>query len=230
MKRILLFLFISISVYTHAFSQVSITGKVVDQSRHVIPGATVSVAIGTKNEGATTDPNGVFNIELSQPGVYHVEVRFLGFDPYIKSYTFSDVKVYNLSTIVLTEYTQELQTVEVVGRIDRDYNSEYSFSATKTAIKNKDLPQSLSTVTKELISDRQAFQLADAVKIVSGVAPSSFYNQYNIRGISQNEEGQIINGMRTRQYYFLQPITSNMERVEVLTWSPKNHLPQNEEK
>jgi iron complex outermembrane receptor protein len=67
-----------------------------------------------------------------------------------------------------------------------------------------------------LMADRQAFQLADAVKIVSGVTPSSFYNQYNIRGISQNEEGQIVNGMRTRQYYFLQPITTNIERVEVL--------------
>lgn len=112
--------------------------------------------------------------------------------------------------------TQELQAVEVVGRIDRDYTSEYSFSATKSAVRNQELPQSLSTITKELIADRQAFRLADAVKNVSGVAPSSFYNQYTIRGISQNEEGQIINGMRTRQYYFLQPITSNIERVEVL--------------
>lgn len=78
------------------------------------------------------------------------------------------------------------------------------------------MPQSISSITKELISDKQAFQLADAVKMVSGVTPSSYYNQYNIRGISQNEEGQIINGMRTRQYYFIQPLTSNVERVEVL--------------
>jgi iron complex outermembrane recepter protein len=119
-------------------------------------------------------------------------------------------------TLAPAEPIQELQTVEVVGRVDRDYQSDYSFSATKSAIRNQELPQSISTVTKELMADRQAFQLADAVKNVSGVAPSSFYNQYNIRGISQNEEGQIINGMRTRQYYFLQPITSNIERVEVL--------------
>ena len=123
-------------------------------------------------------------------------------------------QVVDPDTIML--HSQELQTVEVVGRIDRDYQSDYSFSATRSAIRNLELPQSLSSITKELIVDRQAFQLADAVKIVSGVAPSSFYNQYNIRGISQNEEGQIINGMRTRQYYFLQPITSNIERVEVL--------------
>jgi iron complex outermembrane receptor protein len=110
----------------------------------------------------------------------------------------------------------ELQTVEIVGRSTKKYNSDYSFAATKTAALNKDIPQSISTVTKELIADKAAFYLADAVKMTSGVIPSSYYNQYTIRGISQNEEGQIINGMRTRQYYFLQPLTNNIERVEVI--------------
>ncbi|OXA90432.1 TonB-dependent siderophore receptor [Flavobacterium hercynium] len=110
----------------------------------------------------------------------------------------------------------ELQTVEIVGRSSKKYQSDYSFAATKTATLNKDIPQSISTVTKELIADKGAFYLADAVKMASGVIPASYYNQYTIRGISQNEEGQIINGMRTRQYYFLQPITTNIERVEVI--------------
>lgn len=110
----------------------------------------------------------------------------------------------------------ELQAVEIIGRSTRKYNSDYSFGATKTATLNKDIPQSISTVTKELIADKAAIYLADAVKMTSGVVPASYYNQYTIRGISQNEEGQIINGMRTRQYYFLQPLTSNIERVEVI--------------
>ncbi|MCC9064572.1 TonB-dependent siderophore receptor [Flavobacterium piscisymbiosum] len=110
----------------------------------------------------------------------------------------------------------ELQTVEIVGRSSKKYNSDYSFAATKTAALNKDIPQSISTITKELIADKGAFYLADAVKMASGVIPASYYNQYTIRGISQNEEGQIINGMRTRQYYFLQPLTTNIERVEVI--------------
>jgi iron complex outermembrane recepter protein len=216
MKHTLLTLILFCAIYNAAFSQVRVTGKVVDQMQNAIHGAAVSLTHENRKEGATTDATGIFSIELSQPGIYDAEIRSLGFDPFIMTYTFSENRLYDLGVIVLTAYTQELQTVEVIGRADRDYNSEYSFSATKTAIKNKDLPQALSTVTKELIADRQAFQLADAVKIVSGVTPSSFYNQYNIRGISQNEEGQIVNGMRTRQYYFLQPITTNIERVEVL--------------
>jgi iron complex outermembrane receptor protein len=216
MKHKLLTLVLFSTIYSYTFSQVRVTGKIVDQAQNVIPGAAVSVMHEDRKKGVTSDATGIFSIELSRPGIYDVEIRSLGFDPFITTYTFSESKLYDLGVIVLTVYTQELQTVEVIGRADRDYNSEYSFSATKTAIKNKDLPQALSTVTKELMADRQAFQLADAVKIVSGVTPSSFYNQYNIRGISQNEEGQIVNGMRTRQYYFLQPITTNIERVEVL--------------
>ncbi|MFD1001546.1 TonB-dependent siderophore receptor [Ohtaekwangia kribbensis] len=216
MKHKLLTLVLFSTIFSYTFSQIRVTGKIVDQAQNVIPGAAVSVMHEDRKEGVTSDATGIFSIELSRPGIYDVEIRSLGFDPFITTYTFSESKLYDLGVIVLTVYTQELQTVEVIGRADRDYNSEYSFSATKTAIKNKDLPQALSTVTKELMADRQAFQLADAVKIVSGVTPSSFYNQYNIRGISQNEEGQIVNGMRTRQYYFLQPITTNIERVEVL--------------
>jgi len=116
----------------------------------------------------------------------------------------------------LAAKVNELQTVEIVGRSTRKYNSDYSFSATKTASLNKDIPQSISSITKELIADKGAIYLADVVKMASGVIPASYYNQYTIRGISQNEEGQIINGMRTRQYYFLQPLTSNIERVEVI--------------
>ena len=104
-------------------------------------------------------------------------------------------QVVDPDTIML--HSQELQTVEVVGRIDRDYQSDYSFSATRSAIRNLELPQSLSSITKELIVDRQAFQLADAVKIVSGVAPSSFYNQYNIRGDHQFSPNDFVWGRYT---------------------------------
>lgn len=121
-----------------------------------------------------------------------------------------------LSQAQVVSDSAQLQLVEITGRVARKYNSDYSFSATRTATLNKDIPQSISTITKELITDRQAYQLSDAVKMASGVIPSSYYNQYAIRGISQNEEGQIINGMRTRQYYFLQPLITNIERVEVI--------------
>jgi len=183
----------------------TITGSVVNATNgEPVAGASVQL-LGT-DRGTATDAKGKFTLE----GVGTLQVSFVGFKTV-------EVKTRDrFFTIELVPEIAELQTVEVLGRVAKDYNSEYSFSATKIASQNKDIPQSISTVTKELMADRQAFQLADAVKIVSGVTPSSFYNQYAIRGISQNEEGQIVNGMRTRQYYFLQPLTTNIERVEVL--------------
>ncbi|WP_159467839.1 TonB-dependent receptor [Dyadobacter sp. 3J3] len=165
-----------------------------------------SVKLLDSQTGTSTDADGNFTITGKGP----IEISFLGY---------KKLKIHNTNhflTIEIVPEVSELQTVEVLGRAAKDYNSEYSFSATKISALNKDIPQSISTITKELMADRQAFYLADAVKIASGVIPSSFYNQYTIRGISQNEEGQIINGMRTRQYYFLQPLTSNIERVEVI--------------
>ena len=42
-----------------------------------------------------------------------------------------------------------LQTVEIVGRARKDYNSDYSFSSSKIALKNMEVAQSISTVTKD---------------------------------------------------------------------------------
>ena len=199
-----LFLLILIFLSMKLRSQ-TISGRITDAyTNKVIVGAFVKLL--ESNQQTTTDKEGKFILN----GQGNITVSFIGY----KKIQIKAKKVF--LEIALEPTTTELQSVEVVGRNRKDYNSDYSFSATKIAIKNRELPQSLSTITKELISDRGAFQLADAVKIASGVSPSSFYNQYNIRGISQNEEGQIINGMRTRQYYFLQPITANIERVEVL--------------
>ena len=109
-----------------------------------------------------------------------------------------------------------LQTVELVGRARKDYNSDYSFSASKIALKNMEVSQAITTVTKELIADRGVTRLGDVVKNVSGVAQTSFYNLYSIRGITQSSgyrENRLVNGMATSQYFFSQPLMMNIERV-----------------
>lgn len=199
------------SVGFHSFAQVK--GTVIDYQKKPIEGATILLKNSNYSLGTMTDASGKFEIE-TPAGNYTLEVRYLGLQPYVAKIEVTNNK--NLGEIQLHDGIEQLQTVEVIGRIRKDYNSDYSFSATKTAIKNKELPQAVATVTKELIEDRQAFQLPDAVKTVSSVALTGLYNHYNIRGITQGDDGQMLNGMRTRQYYFLQPITSHLERVEVI--------------
>ncbi|MEO8534640.1 MAG: TonB-dependent receptor [Flavobacterium sp.] len=203
MKHLLTLLFLIIGL--HQVHSQTINGKIIDSNtKEAVAGASIKLL----NSGKETTTNQDGNFSLEGNGV--LQITFPGYKTQQINATTEFI------TVELETNLNELQTVEIVGRSVKKYNSDYSFAATKTASLNKDIPQSISTVTKELIADKGAFYLADAVKMASGVIPASYYNQYTIRGISQNEEGQIINGMRTRQYYFLQPMTSNIERVEVI--------------
>ena len=215
MKKFNLFIFLGITLLSGiSFGQTKLKSTVVDQYNEPIIGATVLFQNSTTNQGKLTDDNGAFEIDLPE-GNYTLEVRYLGLQPFTKTIAISG-NTQTLDNIVLQDGPELLQNVEIVGRVRRDYNSDYSFSASKVAIKNRELPQAVAAVTKELIADRQAFQLGEAVKAVSNVSLTGLYNHYNIRGITQADDGQMLNGMRTRQYYFLQPITSHLERVEVI--------------
>ncbi|ARV08783.1 TonB-dependent siderophore receptor [Winogradskyella sp. PC-19] len=207
----LLILLFSITV----FAQSKVTGTVVDEKGIPINTATIVLKNSNGKLGEITDEEGKFTITTTA-GTYNIEISYLGFQLYKSTIDITDNETKNIGTITLLEGTEQLQGVEILGRVRKDYNSDYSFSATKTSIKNRELPQSVATVTKELIDDRVAFQLPEAVRTVSNVALTGLYNHYNIRGITQADDGQMLNGMRTRQYYFLQPITSHLERVEVI--------------
>jgi iron complex outermembrane recepter protein len=212
MQKILLLIAFCLLVFI-GYAQ-TLEGVVLSERKENLAGATVILKSKTLKKTKATNSEGGFLFNDVTKGAYIITIEHVGYEPFSQTIVV-DSSIEKI-TVQLIEQNGQLQTVEIIGRTARKYNSDYSFSATKTATLNKDIPQSISTITKELIADRQAFQLADAVKITSGVIPSSFYNQYAIRGISQNEEGQIINGMRTRQYYFLQPLTTNIERVEVI--------------
>ncbi|WP_299549679.1 TonB-dependent receptor [Seonamhaeicola sp.] len=199
------------------FSQSKVSGRVLGENSTPIPGANIIVSDNAQTKkGTTSDFDGNFSIEIKAGGIYNLRITYIGYETYETSIELSENQDKSLGNITLKASFESLQSVEIVGRKRKDYNSDYSFSATKIAIKNKELPQAVATVTKELLADRQAFQLTDAVKTVSNVAPTGLYNHYNIRGITQADDGQVVNGMRTRQYYFLQPITSHLERVEVI--------------
>ncbi|MBL7727978.1 MAG: TonB-dependent receptor [Dinghuibacter sp.] len=213
MKQTLLLLFVLFSAM-NGMAQNSIKGKITGENNLPAAGATVTVKQKNNTRSVIAGSDGLYEVTGFTNGTCQVTVTAVGYEPASELLVFSN----NTRTLnfLLVVKNNRLQEVEVIGRSARKYHSEYSFAATKTAALNKEIPLSIGTVTKELMQDRQAAQLADAVKVIPGVVPSSFYNQYAIRGISQNEEGQIVNGMRTRQYYFLQPLTTNIERVEVV--------------
>ena len=132
------------------FSQSKINGKILDENNVPIQGANIIITNeASKNTGTSTDIEGNFSIQINESGTYNFRVTYIGYETYKKSIDISANQDLNLGSIVLMESTEFLQSVEVIGRKRKDYNSDYSFSATKVAIKNKELPQAVATVTKE---------------------------------------------------------------------------------
>ncbi|AOM78784.1 TonB-dependent receptor [Pedobacter steynii] len=209
-----LFLSFLFSVSTRA--QTKVFGILTDQQNQPIKNVTLKFKTGKDVLNTSSDSNGHFRLVLPKAGDYSLRASAVGFIPFQQEYRIFQQQEFRIDTIKLYSSNEELQTVEVIGTSKRKYYGDYSFSATKIAALNKDIPQAISSVSKELIADRQAFTLADAVKNVPSVTQNSYYNQFSIRGINQNEEGAIVNGMRTRQFYFLQPLTNNLERIEVI--------------
>ena len=108
----------------------------------------------------------------------------------------------------------DLGSVEVVGRRDRGYKSRYSYGATKVGMETRDIPQSLTTVTKELIQDQGARRLADVVNNVAGVNVFSTYDDIVLRGF-RSWGGALVNGHKAPSGWY-SPTLFNVERLEVV--------------
>ncbi len=189
----------------------TVTGKVVSTQQQPLPFVVVLVK-GT-NQGVSTNENGIFSISAKE-GKVTLVASGLGY--YSQSQI---VEVIGNETVsldfVLSENVTALQQIEVTGRREDSYKSDYSFAATKTATRTKDIPQSISTITKELIIDQQSYRLQDVVKNVAGTNQFSVYDDISIRGF-RSSENRLLNGLRFAGNFWTSPLLVNIERVEVI--------------
>ena len=134
----------------------TIQGQITDKKGEPLPG--INVGLRGTTHGSPTDEKGFYLIKNVKPGNYTIVVSGIGFEGQRQEVVLGAAKTVS-SDFSLRESTQLLQTVEVTGRRETDYKSDYSFSATKVEAKTIDIPQTISTVTKELIQDQQAYRL-----------------------------------------------------------------------
>jgi iron complex outermembrane receptor protein len=206
----LLFSLCSLVAYGQA-ERGTLTGRVGD-AKAPLPGAGVQLE-GTPY-GGVTGADGRFTLGNLPAGTYTLSVTLLGFAPHRQNVAVTAGANADVE-IVLAESVQNLQEVEIIGRRETTYKNDYSFAGTKTATALKDIPQSISVVTKELLDDRQAYRIGDVVKNVSGVNQYSFYNDLTMRGF-RSQNVRLINGLRGGFGFFTQPVTVHLERVEVI--------------
>lgn len=195
-----------------AQQKVILQGTVKDRQGKSIPGATVS-AEGTKAITSTNN-RGVYKLQLN-PGKVVLHVNFVGFQEKIKTMELSSGEVQE--NIILQESADVLQQVEITGRKEKTYKTKATFIG-KIENELKDIPQSVSYASKELIADQGLMRVGEVVKNFSGVNQFSFYDDLTIRGFRVNGQSntQLINGLRTSTGFWKQSLANYLERVEVL--------------
>lgn len=190
-----------------------IKGKITNTSGK--PVEFLTVQIKELNKGATTDEIGEYKIENIKAGTYSLIISGIGIQKKSIPVTITSAEQIFTLDLVVEESIGKLDEVVVSGYRERTYRNEMSVAAAKSNIPLKDLPQSVSYVTKELIIDRQAFRVNDILKNISGVSLNNFENRFTLRGVAGNSY-QFINGLRVSGRSFNSLIVNNLERIEVM--------------
>jgi len=141
------------------------------------------------------------------------------------------IKVFYTSVLIccaVTGYAQvdttaiALEEVLITGRRNNSYLINKTELGGKFSGILKDLPQSVSVVSREFMEDRQAFQITDMVQDLAGVSQASVYDDLTIRGFNSGYASglRLVNGMRSAYGYgtsfWRAPLTANLESIEVL--------------
>lgn len=179
------------------FAQETITGVVTD-GQSPMPSAYVTVK-GT-NDSATTGMDGSFTLSTSQTSGQLV-ITFLGYTSQTVSFTITPGQPYSVGTVSLTEDSEELETVVIVGRgvidLEQDRRTPVAVSNIPLKeIKEKSGNQEFPEVMKNTPSIYVAGQ-------AGGYGDSRMY----VRGFDQTNtafllNGQPINGMEDGNMYW----------------------------
>lgn len=194
--------------------QSQLRGRVVDQNRAAIPGVKVTAfrtrANSSSSASTNTDVNGEFSL-LLEPGEYHLHCSAEGFAEFStvvrsKPSAFEPLEI----VLQLAGYSGTVTITDMAGF------ETFSSSATKTLTALRDVPQSVSVVTRETIKDQGMQSIADVVRYVPGITAIQGENnrdQVVIRGNSSSADF-FLDGVRDDVQYYRD--LYNLDRVEAL--------------
>ena len=193
-------------------AQSSFSGNVLDPSGRAIVGAGITAIPDGHRTGTTiaSDEAGHFVLPL-QPGKYTVTINANGFLE-----TSQTVDIGNSATSLdfILQLPELKQMVEVTA--GTSYQVAAISSATRTLTPLRDVPQSITVVSEQLIRDQGMTSVAEAVRYVPGIDIHQGENnrdQVIIRGNSTSADF-FLNGMRDDVQYYRD--LYNLERIEAL--------------
>ncbi len=188
-------------------------GRVVDSNLAAIAGSRIDAQGSHSVFSAVTDSSGDFSLVLP-PGDYTLRVTAEGF-----AAASVPVKVKSAapeSLEIVLQPASATATVTIMGADTLGYRAQELSSATKTFTPLRDVPQSVTVVTREQISDQSMESIADVVNYVPGITSHQGENnrdQLVIRGNSTSADF-FLNGVRDDVQYYRD--LYNVDRVEAL--------------
>lgn len=190
-------------------SEPAIRGRVVDPTGAPIAGAHVSVEPGSGPAITTvTDARGDFAVAVP-PGLHLVKVSAGGF---------SEASQRVLAAGQPARFTLQIAGVTETVRVDAParYHVPVVSSATRTPTPLRDVPQSISIVSRELMADQAMSGMSDVVRYMPGVSVAQGEGNRDapiLRGNSSTSD-LFVDGVRDDAQYFRD--VYNIERVEAL--------------
>lgn len=192
----------------------SLRGKVLDPNHAAVVGATVAAEAKGRTSSANsavTDQNGEFSLAL-EPGEYTLKVTAEGFAEALRPVSLGE-RV-SAPVEIMLQVAGSIANVTVADVIG--YQSEVIGSATKTLTPLRDIPQAITVVTREQITDQSFRSMADVVNYVPGITSHQGENnrdQLIIRGNSSSADF-FLNGVRDDAQYYRD--LYNVDSVEAL--------------
>lgn len=209
--------FLSLPVVLTAQTTKRITGRVVDEKN--IPIAHATIVLGN-NQVVEADGRGDFLISSEVNLPLLLNIKAVGYKP--KPFTITSTDPKESILIKLVEDNKQLDEVLVTVRRNNSYLTNSTVLGGKYDGKIKDLSQSISVVSSELMEDKQMFQVSEVIPDLAGVTQASVYDEFVIRGFKSGWDNgiRLINGLRSAygfgESYYRSPMTLNFETIEVL--------------
>jgi catecholate siderophore receptor len=203
----------ALAVSAGAQSRFTFTATVVDTTGAPITGARVSMDAGGKaaSEVILSDQSGTFALALS-PGRHTVTVASEGFEALTVTVDASSAG--GESRTLTLQIAGFRDTVNVAA--PPRYVAPAVTSATKTLTPLRDVPQSVTVVTKQLIADQSMQSIGDTIRYVPGISVHQGENnrdQVIIRGNNSSADF-FVNGVRDDVQYYRD--LYNLERIEAI--------------
>ena len=199
MRKLLLGIILGILVIPALHSQTSLEGKVQDENKEGLIGATVVLfKSGVQKNGTTTDIDGNYSISNIDPGTYDVEFSYIGYQ------------------------TQRIQGVIVFAgksnRLNAELNTgivlnEVVVTEYKVPLIQQDNTTSGGTVTSEQIRNLPTKNINELAATTAGIA-SQNGGALNIRGSRSNATNYYIDGVRVNTSLIPQ---TEIDQLQVIT-------------